>query len=171
VTTTAAPATTLVTAPAPGRGRRRKGSRMTTEPQAPRDTSTLWATGLARFAGLTMIVLGVLHIVTGTGALLGREIAAQGVHHVFSIDTVAWGWVHLLVGVLVAFAGMAVITGQLWGRLIGILLALVSLVVSFMSLSHHPGLSIIGIVLSVVVMWALCVFGKEAAAASPTMLD
>jgi hypothetical protein len=144
---------------------------MTTEPQAPRDTSTLWATGLARFAGLTMIVLGVLHIVTGTGALLGREIAAQGVHHVFSIDTVAWGWVHLLVGVLVAFAGMAVITGQLWGRLIGILLALVSLVVSFMSLSHHPGLSIIGIVLSVVVMWALCVFGKEAAAASPTMLD
>jgi len=79
--------------------------------------------------------------------------------------------VHLLVGVLVAFAGMAVITGQLWGRLIGILLVLVSLVVSFLSMSHHPGLSIIGIVLSVVVMWALCVFDKEASAASPTMLD
>jgi hypothetical protein len=144
---------------------------MTTEPQAPRDTLTSWSTGLARFAGLTMIVLGVLHIVTGTGALLRPEITAQGPHHVFSIDTAAWGWVHLLAGVLVAFAGMAVITGQLWGRLIGILLALVSLVVSFLSLSHHPGLSIIGIVLSVVVMWALCVFDKEASAASPTMLD
>jgi hypothetical protein len=144
---------------------------MTTEQQAPRGTSTSWATGLARFAGLTMIVLGVLHIVTGTGALLGREVTAQGIHHVFSIDAVAWGWVHLLAGVLVAFAGVAVITGQLWGRLIGILLVLVSLVVSFLSLSHHPGLSIIGIVLSAVVMWALCVFDKEAAAASPTMLD
>ncbi|GEL19780.1 DUF7144 family membrane protein [Pseudonocardia asaccharolytica] len=130
-----------------------------------------WARGLARFAGLVMAVLGVLHIVAGTSALVRGEITAPGAHQVFSIGVVAWGWVHIVVGALVGLAGMAVISGQLWGRVVGIVLVVVSIVVSFLSLSHHPGWSIVGIGLAVAVAWALCVFDEEASAAAPTMLD
>jgi hypothetical protein len=130
-----------------------------------------WATGLARFAGLAMAMLGVLHIVAGTGALFQSTATVPGLVHVFSIDAVTWGWIHIVGGALVGLAGMAVITGMLWGRLIGIVLTAVAMGVSFLSLSHHPALSILGIMLGFAVVWALCVFDEEASAASPTMLD
>jgi hypothetical protein len=138
--------------------------------QAPH-TATSWTTGLARFAGLAMALLGVLYIVTGTEALFQSTEAVPGVVHVFSIDAVTWGWIHIVGGALVGLAGMAVIMGTLWGRVIGIALTAVAIGVSFLSLSHHPALSILGITLGFAVVWALCVFDEEASAASPTMLD
>jgi hypothetical protein len=138
--------------------------------QAPH-TSASWATGLARFAGLAMALLGVLYIVAGTGALFQSTDTVPGLVHVFSIDSVTWGWIHLVGGALVGVAGMAVITGALWGRVIGIMLTAIAIGVSFLSLSHHPVLSLVGIMLGIGVVWALCVFDEEASAASPTMLD
>ena len=138
--------------------------------QAPH-TAASWATGLARFAGLAMALLGVLYIVAGTGALFQDTATVPGVVHVFSIDAVTWGWIHIVAGALVGLAGMAVVTGTLWGRVIGIALTAVAIGVSFLSLSHHPALSILGIMLGFAVVWALCVFDEEASAASPTMLD
>jgi hypothetical protein len=134
-------------------------------------TATSWATGLARFAGLAMALLGVMYIVAGTSALLQSTTTVPGLVHVFSIDAATWGWIHLVAGALVGLAGMAVITGTLWGRVIGIVLTAVAMGVSFLSLSHHPALSILGIMLGFAVIWALCVFNEEASAASPTMLD
>jgi hypothetical protein len=118
-----------------------------------------------------MALLGVMYIVTGTGALFQDTATVPGVVHVFSIDAVTWGWIHIVAGALVGLAGMAVVTGTLWGRVIGIALTAVAIVVSFLSLSHHPALSILGIMLGFAVVWALCVFDEEASAASPTMLD
>lgn len=134
-------------------------------------TATSLATGLARFAGLAMALLGVMYIVTGTGALFQSSAAVPGLVHVFAIDAVTWGWIHVVGGALVGLAGMAVIMGTLWGRVIGIALTAVAIGVSFLSLSHHPALSILAIMLGFAVVWALCVFDEEASAASPTMLD
>jgi hypothetical protein len=134
-------------------------------------TAASWTTGLARLTGLAMALLGVLYIVTGTGALLQSTATVPGVIHVFSIDAVTWGWIHIVGGALVGLAGMAVIMGTLWGRVIGIVLTAAAIGVSFLSLSHHPVLSVLGIMLGVAVVWALCVFDEKASAASPTMLD
>jgi hypothetical protein len=128
-----------------------------------------WATGLARFAGLAMVLLGVLQIIAGTGALLQGELA--GVRHVLPVDAATWGWIHLVLGALVGLAGTAVITGRLWGRMIGIALAVLSIGAFFLTVSHHPGLSIVAIALGGAAIWALCVFDEEASAAAPTMLD
>jgi hypothetical protein len=156
---------------------------MTTEPKANStgtesvagdrapQTAAAWKTGLARFAGLAMALLGVLYIVTGTGALFQSTATVPGLVHVFSINAVTWGWIHIAGGALVGLAGMAVITGTLWGRVVGIVLTAIAIGVSFLSLSHHPALSILGIMLGFAVVWALCVFNEEASAASPTMLD
>jgi hypothetical protein len=156
---------------------------MTTEPKANStgtdsdagagapQTAAPWTTGLARLAGLAMTLLGVLYIVTGTGALFQSSATVPGLIHVFSINAVTWGWIHVVGGALMGLAGMAVIMGTPWGRVIGIVLTAVAIGVSFVSLSHHPVLSILGIMLGFAVVWALCVFNEEASAASPTMLD
>jgi hypothetical protein len=130
-----------------------------------------WATGLARFAGLMMVLLCVLYIVAGTAEVFRDEVDVEGPRHVLVLDAVAWGWLHLVLGMLLGLAGGAVITGQLWGRLIGIVLAVAGVCASFLSAPQHLALSLIAIALGVAVIWALCVFDEEASAASPTMLD
>jgi FtsH-binding integral membrane protein len=136
----------------------------------PVDVTRSRSTGIARFAGMTMAILGILQIVAATMALLEGAVPAarQGA---FSSNATTWGWIHLGLGAVVGLAGMAAIVGELWGRIVGIALAALTIAACFLSLSHHPALSILGIALGVVVIWALCVFDEAASAASPTMLD
>jgi len=126
---------------------------------------------LARFAGLVMVVLGILQMIAGAAALFGGEVPDAAPRHLMSLGAPAWGWIHLLLGVVVGLAGMSVIVGLLWGRLVGIGLAALSIVALFASLSHHPAWSVVGIALGLTVIWALCVFDATASTASPTMLD
>ncbi|GAA0921272.1 DUF7144 family membrane protein [Pseudonocardia zijingensis] len=128
------------------------------------------ATGVARFAGLLMILLAVLQIIAGTQALFGGAVPGSS-PNAFALSPATWGWVHLCLGALIGFAGMFVIVGVLWGRIVGIVLAAAVLVASFLSVAQHPAWSIVGIALGVLVVWALCVFDETAAAAAPTMLD
>jgi hypothetical protein len=69
--------------------------------------------------------------------------------------------VHLLLGILVAGAGLGVMAGQTWARLIGILLALVSAVVNIAFVAANPVWSTILIAVDILVIYALTVHGKE----------
>ena len=48
------------------------------------------------------------------------------------------GLIHLLLGILVICAGVAVFFGQMWARVIGILLAGVSMIANFGFIPHYP---------------------------------
>jgi hypothetical protein len=74
-----------------------------------------------------MAPLGVLYIAAGTGALFQSTATVPGLVHVFSIDAVTGGWIHVVGGELVGLAGMAVIVGTLGGRVIGIVLTAVAM--------------------------------------------
>jgi hypothetical protein len=130
-----------------------------------------WATGIARFAGVVMILLGIVYMVVGTDVLLRGDVAGGAVQHAFSISAGVWGWIQITVGALVGLAGTGVVAGQLWGRVVGIALVCLSLGVAFLSMSHHPAGLVLALALGVAVIWALCTFDEEASAASPTLLD
>src|SRR3712207_2283789 len=145
---------------------------MTTTDQAgDRPAEVPGSTSVARFAGLVMVVLGIVQSAAGVAALLGGGVPDAAPRHLMSLGAAAWGWVHLLLGVFVGLAGMFVIVGVLWGRLVGIGLTALSVVALFASVSHHPAWSVVGMALGLLVIWALCVFDEAASAASPTMLD
>ncbi|GAA4693812.1 hypothetical protein GCM10023215_34140 [Pseudonocardia yuanmonensis] len=122
-----------------------------------------WATGLAMFAGTVMVVLGVLSALAGISALLddGLYVAVQG--YLYSLDLTTWGWIHLILGVVVAAAGFGVIAGQLWARAIGILAASVNLIANFLFLPYSPWWSILLIALDIAVIWALSVYRPQEA--------
>lgn len=122
-----------------------------------------WVVGFAVFAGTLMIVSGILQAVTGLVALFQNEVYVVGVNYLFSFDATTWGWVHLLVGILVGMAGAAVLTGQLWGRVVGIGLAALSMIANFLFIPHYPVWSLLVIALNVFVIWALCSYDREAA--------
>jgi len=123
-----------------------------------------WTVGMSRFAGILMIIIGVFNAVEGIVALFRNEVYVTGREYVFTFDLTTWGWVHLLIGVLVAGAGAAVLSGQLWGRIIGIVLATLSALANFLFIPYYPGWSLLIIGLNICVIWALCVVGRDAAA-------
>ena len=124
-----------------------------------------WVVGMSLFAATMMIVIGVFHAVAGVVALFRNEIYVVGPRYVFAIDVTAWGWIHLLLGILVGFAGYAVVSGQAWGRAVGIGLALLSMIANFLFIPYYPVWSLLIIALDVFVVWALCLFGRDAAGA------
>ncbi|MBP2364585.1 DUF7144 family membrane protein [Pseudonocardia parietis] len=121
-----------------------------------------WTTGLASFAGVMMIIAGIFGAIEGIVALFRNEVFVVGAEYAFAFDLTAWGWIHLLVGILVAAAGAAVRAGRAWGRAVGITLAALSMFANFLFIPYYPMWSLLIIVLNVFVIAALCLYRDPA---------
>ena len=120
-----------------------------------------WA-GWVAFAGVLMVMVGIFAIIEGLVAIFSKSyFVVPRAQLIVSVDYTAWGWVHLLLGVVVLVAGVCVFAGQVWARTVGVVVALVSAIVNIAFLSANPVWALIMITLDVVVIWALTVHGSE----------
>jgi len=99
-----------------------------------------------------MIVGGVWHALAGIAALLNDNLYISTPDYVYAFDLTSWGWAHLVLGVLVAVTGGAVLKGLTWGRVAGIAIVVLSLVANFLFIPWYPiwSLVIIGLDLAVI---------------------
>lgn len=114
------------------------------------------------FAATLMVLAGTFHAIAGLVALFRDDyylVNKNGL--VLHVDYTAWGWTYLIGGILVAAAGVALFAGQMWARVIGVALALLSAVLNMAFFSAYPWWSAIMITLDVLVIWALTVHGSE----------
>jgi divalent metal cation (Fe/Co/Zn/Cd) transporter len=123
-----------------------------------------WVAGMSLFAGILMIMTGVFNAVEGLVALFRNEVYLTTVQYVFAFDLTTWGWIQLILGLVVLAAGFGVLKGRIWGRVVGIGIALLSMIVNFLFIPYYPVWSLLIIALDVFVIWALCVFNRDAAA-------
>jgi hypothetical protein len=138
------------------------GMRTPLEQQNVTATSMTGWVGWVLFAGIMMVLLGTFHIIDGLIALFNDEyfLVTKGGLAV-SADFTAWGWVHLIGGIVVIAAGICVFTGQVWARGLGVVIAMVSAVINLGFLSAYPIWSSIMILVDILVIWALTVHGGE----------
>jgi hypothetical protein len=125
----------------------------TTTPYQPE--SETWASGIAQFGAVIMIVVGAFQAATGLVALVGDEFFVSTRNYVFQLDTTTWGWVHIAVGALVVLAGCGVLARQTWGVVVGVVFCVVSAVANFAFIPYYPFWSLVIIALDVLVIWAL----------------
>ena len=59
------------------------------------------------------------------------------------------------------FAGFAVLTGKVWGRMIGVILAVLSALANFAFIPYYPFWSLTIIAVDVFVIWALTAHGRD----------
>jgi hypothetical protein len=116
------------------------------------------------FAGVMMIMAGAFQALSGLVALFENEFYVATRNYLLQFDATSWGWIHLLLGLLVLFAGFAVLAGQTWGRVVGITLAVLSALANFAFLPYYPFWAMTIIALDIFVIWALAVHGRETTA-------
>jgi hypothetical protein len=122
-----------------------------------------WALGFIVFAGVMMILAGGFQAMTGLVAIFENEFYVETRNYLLKFDATTWGWVHLLLGLLVLFAGFAVMSGKTWGRTVGITLAILSALTNFAFLPYYPFWALTIIALDVFIIWALAAHGRELA--------
>jgi hypothetical protein len=120
-----------------------------------------WVVGMSVFAAIVIITIGFFHAVQGLAALFRNEIYVVGAQYVFSFDLTAWGWIHLLLGILLIVAGFSIRSGRVWARSVGVGFAVLSMIANFLFLPYYPVWSVLIITLDVFVIWALCLYSAE----------
>jgi hypothetical protein len=122
-----------------------------------------WAVGFIFYAGIMMIMTGIFQIMEGIAGLFQNNVFVATPNYIYKFDATVWGWIHIVVGLLVTAAGFYLFYGKLWARIIGIAAALLGAISNFLYIPYYPVWSVLIIVLNLLVIWALAFHGRELA--------
>jgi hypothetical protein len=137
-------------------------SRASTTPEYRDDPAPTGWTGWIAFASCMMLLLGTFQAIEGLVAIFDKGYYAVGPRGlVVNVDYTVWGWVHLLLGVVIAISGVGILSGNLAARTVGVLFAGVSAILNLLFIEANPVWSMIVITVDVLVIFALTVHGKE----------
>lgn len=118
-------------------------------------TNSGWVLGFTAFAGVLMVISGLFQFIEGLAAVLSHDYFVVGSKYAFHLDATTWGWINLTIGAIVALAGFSIFAGSSWGRVIGIILAIISAIGNFFFIPYAPIWSILIITLDIFVIFAL----------------
>jgi hypothetical protein len=122
-----------------------------------------WAIGFTAFAGAMLLMIGFFHATAGLVALFNNHIYAVTPNYIFTLNTTTWGWLHLILGIVVLIAGFGVFSGAVWARTIGVIVAVISAIANFAFLPYYPLWATLIIAVDVAVIWALTAHGRDIA--------
>ena len=118
-----------------------------------------WAVGFILFAAIMLIMVGVFQGLQGLVAIFENEFYVTTRNYTFQFDATTWGWIHLIGGIIVAFAGWGLLSGRTWARTVAIVVAVLSAIANFLWIPYYPFWSLLIIALDVVVIWAVAAHG------------
>lgn len=129
--------------------------------EAPPREATAWV-GWIIFAGIIMIMMGSFQAIAGVVALFDSGYFLVGEERLLvNVDYTAWGWVHLVLGVVAVATAFGLLSGKMWARVLGIGIALLSAVVNLAFTAAYPFWAVTMITLDVIVIYAIAVHGGE----------
>ena len=118
-------------------------------------TQGAWAVGISVFAGTGLFIIGLFQLAEGFSAVLRDQVFVNAPNYVYKLDLTAWGWIHVVLGVLALITGGALLLGKTWAMGVGIVLAAVSTVTSFLFIPYQPIWSLTIIAIDVAIIWSL----------------
>ncbi len=125
------------------------------------ETRTTGWTGWIGFAGVMMVLGGLLNAFYGLVAVVNDEWVVWTNRAAVYLDITQWGWVHIILGLVVVLCGFGVFTGNVLARTIGVLIASLSLIANFFFIPAYPLWAVTVMVIDALVIWALTVHGGE----------
>ena len=117
--------------------------------------------GRAMFAAILLVIAGTLNVIYGIGALDNANIFVNDKRYIFSnLNTM--GWVLIVLGIIQLTGGFSLISGNTWGRIIGIAGGSLGAIGALFSIGGaNPWWSLCVFVLCVYVVHGIVVYGED----------
>lgn len=117
--------------------------------------------GWQYFAASLMMLAGVFQFIAGLVALFKDQVFLVAPNNLVLLDYTQWGWVHVIIGVVLFLTSFSLFAGNMWGRTVGVLLASLSAIANFAFIQAYPWWSLTVIILDVLIIYAIAVHGGE----------
>jgi hypothetical protein len=116
----------------------------------------VFAASMLLLAGFFNVIDGLVALTKGTSWFINAGTGAQ----IFNL--VGWGWILLIFGILQILTGGGIWSGQLWARIVGIVLAILNATAHLLYVGTYPVWSITIIAVDVLIIYALSVYVEPA---------
>jgi len=117
--------------------------------------------GGAGLASILMIFTGLVGFFQGLVGLIHGSFYTVHPNYIFTVGSWGRGLTQLILGAIVFAAGVCLLLGMMWARVVGIVLAVLYGIASFLFLPWYPIWSFILIALNVFIIWALATMGRH----------
>ena len=119
------------------------------------ESPSAFAITFTTVAAVLMIMSGAWNILEGIAAIARGSFFVVLPTYAYNLSVTGWGWFHLILGIVVLLAGIALFWDKFWARATGVVLAALSAIVNFLFIPYQPVWSIVIIALDLAVIWAL----------------
>ncbi|HTZ29210.1 MAG TPA: hypothetical protein VMC83_34735 [Streptosporangiaceae bacterium] len=117
--------------------------------------------GGATLAAVLMIFSGLVGFFQGIVGLIHGGFYTVNPNYVFTVGSWGRGLAQLILGAVIFAAGVSLLLGMMWARVVGIVVAVLYGVASFIFLPWYPVWGFILIALNVFIIWALATMGRH----------
>jgi hypothetical protein len=112
-------------------------------------------TGWTVFAAMVLILVGSLDALWGLAAILNDDVVVVGGHGAIIADITTWGWVHLILGSIMALTGMGLATGNSTARWLAVFFVTVNAISQVVWFPLAPLWAFLIILLDVTIIYQL----------------
>jgi hypothetical protein len=117
--------------------------------------------GWVYFAGILLIVRAFFEAFQGIISLTHNTFYVVTAQQLAVFNFTAWGWGQILLAMVMLFAGFSVLSGHMFGRIVAVIVATVSLMANLAFLPAYPVWSVAAIAIDVLILYAVVVHGSE----------
>lgn len=112
-------------------------------------------------AAVLMCLSGAFNIVTGLIAIFADDVYVKTPSASVALDVTAYGWVHVVWGLVIIGIGLSLTKGYAWARVIAVLVVGINTITQLLELPSYPFYSLLIIVVDLLILWAVIVHGGE----------
>jgi hypothetical protein len=112
-------------------------------------------TGWVIFAGMMMLIVGFLNFFYGLAAIVNDNVVVVGGHGAIIADLTAWGWVTLILAVILILTGFGLFVGATWARVVGVAVVALNAIEQVWIFPAAPLWAFIVILLDVIIIYNL----------------
>jgi hypothetical protein len=120
--------------------------------------------GWKMFAGIMIILVGFFNVIDGLRAItnasqIESHFPNGHVQLPLTDNLKTWGWVVLILGVVLILAGFLIFSGNMFGRIVGVIVACLNAIVQLSYIDHNTFWSFTAILVDVLIIYALVAHG------------
>jgi hypothetical protein len=113
------------------------------------------------FAAYMLLIGAFFQIIAGLVALVQPELFVATSNQLFVFSYDQWGWISLFWGVIMITAGISLLAGKMWGRIIAVALAIVSALINFAFIWAYPLWSVLIIIVDIMVIFSVVMHNSK----------